>query len=61
MFRCSYMYSSVARLNKMSLDSACKISILSGRGLKNEGTSEEEEEVEKSLRGRVFLKNDLLP
>ncbi len=55
------MYSSVARLNKMSLDSACKISILSGRGLKNEGMSEEEEEVENSLKGRVFFKNDLLP
>lgn len=55
------MYSSVARLNKMSFDSACKISILSGRGLKNDGTSYLGDEVEKALSGRVFFKNDLLP
>jgi hypothetical protein len=47
------MYSSVARLNKMSFDSACKMSILSGCGLKKEGKCEEEV-VEKSLKGRVF-------
>lgn len=32
------MYSSVARLNKMSFDSACRMSTLSGVVLRNEGS-----------------------
>jgi hypothetical protein len=36
-FRCSYMYSSVARLKSISFDSACRMSMLSGLLLRNEG------------------------